>query len=146
MASSSSTMKNQGVEVRNVQLVMSDVCPLPNFCGIPDISMKGDLMGELSLIPNKVIMIHDVQSCYMCEIGKFGDYEICVAYEKLCNECKLKDEFKIVERKGLTCVLDFTWNFKIEWTKVILRRIHDMKLWLENGPIEILKKVIHNVT
>ena len=69
-----------------------------------------------------------------------------MAYEKLCDEGILKDEFKIIERKGLSCSLYFSSNFKIECIKVVLSRIHDMKLWLQNGHIEISKKVIHNVT
>ena len=67
-------MKNQGVEVRNVQLVMSDDCPPPKFCVILDIVMKEDSTCVLSLIPPKVIMTHDVWRCYMCKIGEVGDY------------------------------------------------------------------------
>ena len=71
-------------------------------------------MGVLSSIPPKFIMIHDVRSFYMCKIGEVGDCEIHVAYDKLCDEGRVKDEFKIVERKGLTHALDFLRNFKIE--------------------------------
>ena len=53
-------------------------------------------MGALSLIPPKDIMIHDVKSCYMCTIGKVGDYRIREFYEKLYNEGILKDEFQII--------------------------------------------------
>ena len=102
-------------------------------------------MGVLSLIPPKVIMIHDVRSCYMCKIKEVGDYEIREAYEKLCNEVILKEEFKIVERKELSHALELKKNFKIEWIKIVLRRIHDMKFWLQNGPMEIMKKMIHKV-
>ena len=84
-------------------------------------------MGELSSIPPKVIMIHDVRSCYMCKVKEVGDYEIREAYEKLCDEGTLKDQFKTIERKGLTQALEFLRNFRIEWIKVILSRIHDMK-------------------
>lgn len=69
-----------------------------------------------------------------------------MAYEKLCDEGILKDKFKIIERKGLTCALDFLRNFKIEWIKVVLRRINDMELWLEIGLVKITKKVVHAVT
>lgn len=34
----------------------------------------------------------------------------------------------------------------MEWIKVFLSHVHDMKLWLENGPIKITKKIIHYVT
>ena len=55
------------------------------------------------------------------------DYEIREAYEKIVNEGNLKDELHIIERKGLTQALKFLRNFKIEWKKVILSRVHDMK-------------------
>lgn len=76
----------------------------------------------------------------MCKIGEVGDYEIRAVYQKLCDEGILKDEFKIIKRKGLTDALDFPRNFK-----EILRRINDMELWLENGLIKNLKKMIHDV-
>lgn len=108
----------------------SDTCPPPKYCVIPEIAMKGDSMGALSSIEPKVITIHNVWSCYMYKIGEFVDYEIHVAYEKLCDEGILKDEFKIVERKGLAHALNFPRNFKIEWIKAVLRKIYDMELWL----------------
>ena len=54
----------------------------------------------------------------------------------------LKEEFKIVERKGLTCALEFRTIFKTEWIKIVLRRIHDGCMWLEGGPIKITKKIV----
>ena len=86
MPASSSTEKSQGIEDSNIQLVRSDTCPPPKFHTIPKIDMKGDSMVVLSLIPSKVIMIHDVWSCYMCKNGEVGDYKIQEAYEKLCDE------------------------------------------------------------
>ena len=56
------------------------------------------------------------------------------------------EEFKIVERKGLTCALEFPTIFKIEWIKIVLSRIHDGCLWLEGGPIKIMKKIVYRVT
>lgn len=141
MVASSTARMSQ--EVSKIQLVKSDACPPPKFCSISEIVMKGDSMGVLSLIPHKFIMIHDVRICYMCKIRELWDYEIKEAYEKLCNGGILKDEFKIVERKGLTRALEFPRNFKIEWIKVILSIIHDMKYWLQNGPMEITKKIFH---
>lgn len=117
-------------EVSRIQLVKSDSCPPPKFHAILDISMKGDSMGVLSLIPPKVIMMHDVGSYYMCTIGEIGDYEIREAYDKLCNGGIMKDELKFVERKGLTCALEFSKNFKVEWINVFLRKIHDMNYFL----------------
>ena len=58
----------------------------------------------------------------------------------------LKEEFNIVENKGLTHALDFPTTFKIEWIKIVLSRIHNRCIWLEGGPIKINKRVIHRVT
>ena len=57
--------------------------------------------------------------------------EIRQAYEKLCDNGVLKEEFNIIERKGLTRALEFPIVFKTEWIKIVLRRIHDGCLWLE---------------
>ena len=57
----------------------------------------------------------------------------------------MKEEFKIVERKGLTQTLDFSNVFKIEWLRIVFNRIHDGFLWLDNGPINIIKRIIHRV-
>ena len=102
-------------------------------------------MGALSLIPPKFIMIHDVRSYYVWKIREVGDYEIKETYEKLCIDGILKDEFQIIERKGLTHALEFLRNCKIEQIKVILRKVHDMMYWLQNGPVEITMKIIHMV-
>ena len=102
-------------------------------------------MSILSSLPPRAIMIHDVKSCYMCKMGEVGDYEIHLAYKKLCDGV-LKDEFKIFEKEGLTCALYFIINFKIEWIRTILSTIHDMELWLENWPVKITKNIIHFVT
>ena len=59
---------------------------------------------------------------------------------------KLKDEFSIVEKKGLTKALVFPTAFKTEWISIVLSRIHDGSFWLEQGPVKITKKMIHKVT
>ena len=63
--------------------------------------------------------------------------EIREAYDKLCVDRVLKDEYKIVETKGLTRALEFLTVFKIEWIRLVLSRTHDGSLWLEDGPIKI---------
>ena len=71
--------------------------------------------------------------------------ELREAYNKLCDNGVLREEFNIIEKKGLTRVLDFPTAFKIEWIKIFLSRIHDGYIWLEGGPIKITKRVIHRV-
>ena len=72
--------------------------------------------------------------------------EIHHAYDTLCEKLVLKEEFKIVERKGLTHALEFPTIFKREWIKIVLRKIQDGFLWLEGGPIKLSNIIIHRVT
>ena len=60
---------------------------------------KKDPLGALSMIPPNVIMVQDVRKCYNYKIGGIGDMEIREAYDKLCKNGVLKEEFKIVKRK-----------------------------------------------
>lgn len=91
-------------------------------------------------------MIQDVKKFYNYKIGSIGDLEIREAYGKLCEDGVLREKFKIVEKKGLTHALDFPNVFKTEWIEILLSRIHDSSLWLENVPIKITKRIIHRVT
>ena len=71
--------------------------------------------------------------------------EMRQAYDRLCENGVLREEFKIVERKGLTHALNFLMAFKIEWIKIVLNWIHDRCLWLEGGPIKITKRIVHRI-
>ena len=46
--------------------------------------------------------------------------EIREAYDRLCENNILKEEYKIVEKKGLTRALDFPSVFKTEWIRIVL--------------------------
>ena len=72
------------------------------FKAIPDIAYKQDPSGALSMIPPKVLMIQDVRKCYKYKIGSIGDMEIREEYGRLCENVLLREEFKILEKKGLT--------------------------------------------
>lgn len=87
-------------------------------------------------------MIQDVRCCYSCKVGSIGDMEIKDLYGKLCENGVLKEEYKIVERKGLTYALEFPNIFKTKWIKIFLSRINDNYVWLEDGPIKITKKIV----
>ena len=115
----SSSKNVEGKEVLNVQLVSNEV-KQPIFKAIPDISYKQDPSGTLSMIPPNVIMVQDVRKCYNYKIGGIGDMEIKEAYDRLCENGVLKEESKIIEKKGLTCALDFPSVFKIEWIQIVL--------------------------
>ena len=117
MASSSQQVK--GKTTFEVQLVSNEVKQL-EFKAILEVACKNDLARALSMIPPKVVMIQDVCKCYNCKVGSVGDMELRDAYDKLCDNGILKEEYKIVEKKGLTCALDFPSVFKIEWIKIVL--------------------------
>ena len=122
MASSSQPVKVKATF--EVQLISNKV-KKPKFKAIPEVAYKNELAGTLSMIPPKVIMIQDVRKCYNYKVGGVGDMELGEAYDKLCANRELREEFNIIEKKGLTRVLDFPTAFKIEWIKIILSRIHD---------------------
>ena len=63
----------------------------------------------------------------------------------MCENNFLKEELKIVERKGLTRSLEFPTVFKTKLIKIVFSRIHDGCLQLEGGPIKILKRFFHRV-
>ena len=122
MVSSSKSAK--GNDSLEIQLVSNDV-KQPKFKPIPKVAYKNDLIGALSTIPDKVVMVQDVCKFYNCKLGAIGDLEIANAYEKLCVDGKLKDEFFIVEKKTLTKALAFPIMFKTKWIRIFLSRIHD---------------------
>ena len=72
------------------------------------------------MIPPKVVMIQDLRKCYNYKVGSIGDLELREACDRLCDNGILRDEYQIVEKKGLTYALDFPTAFKIEWIKIVL--------------------------
>ena len=144
MASSSSVPKvKEGKKVLNIKLINNEIRQ-PNFRAILDIAYKQDSYGVL-LIPPQVLMIQDVICCYTCKVGSIGDMDIRETFGKLCKNRAVKEEFKIVERKGLTRVLDFPIVLKTERIKIVLSRIHDNSIWLDNGPVNIIENIVHRV-
>ena len=126
--------------------MVSNEVKQPEFKPIPEVAYRNDPVSALSIISNKVVMVQDVQRCYNCKIGAIGDLEIFNAYDKICENKILKDEFSIIERKGLTKTIEFPIVFKVEWIRIVLSRIHDGAFWLEVGPMKFTKKTIDRVT
>ena len=143
MASGSKSAK--GKESHKIQLVSNEV-KQPEFKPITEVSYKKNPTGALSMIPNKVVMVQDVRKCYNCKIGAIGDLEIYNSFDKLCDKGILKDEFSIVEKKGLTKALAFPIVFKTKWIHVVFSIIHDGAFWLETELVKITKKIVHRVT
>ena len=128
-----------------VQLISNEV-KQPKFKAIPKVVYKNDPVGALPMIPSKVKMIQDVKKCYNYKVRGVGDMELRDAYEKLCDNGVLKEEYSIVKKKGLTQALDFPTVFKTKWIKIVLSRIHYGCIWVEGGLVIINKRVIHRVT
>ena len=98
MASSSKSTKGKEI----LEALVRNEVKQPEFRPIPEVAYKNDPVGALSMILDKVMMVQDVRKFYNYKIGAIGDLEIFNASDKLCDNGKLKDEFSIVERKGLT--------------------------------------------
>ena len=109
MAFGSKTTK--GKDSHKVQLVSNEV-KQPKFKPILEVAYKNDLASALPVVPNKVAMVQDVKKCYNYKIGAIGDLEIFQAFDKLCDKGVLKDEFSVVEKKGITNALVFPIVFK----------------------------------
>ena len=124
---------------------MSKQVKQPYFQPILEVAYKNDPVDALSVIPPKVVMVQDVRRCYKYKIGAIGDMEIRDNYDRLCENGVLKDEYKTVEMKGLIRALEFPTVFKTEWIRLVLSRIHDGSLWLEDGLVKILKRIVHRV-
>lgn len=123
----------------SAQIIRNDQESSPNFRNLVNIETPIDDIGELPSIPPRVLTIQDIRSWYQCKIGEIKYYEIRETYDKLCIDGVLKDEFKIIADKGRTRPLGFPKVFKIEWIKIVLNRVHNMKIWLEGGLIKIKK-------
>ena len=112
-----------------MQLINNEIRQ-PNFRSIPNTAYKQDLSSALLMMPQQVLIIQDVRCCYTCKVGSIGDMEIGDLYEKLCENIILKEEYNIIERKGLTCALNFPKIFRIEWINIVLSMIHENSMWL----------------
>ena len=88
----SSSKNPKGKESHEVHLVRNEV-KQPEFRPIPKVAYTNDPASALSIILPKVVMVQDVRKCYNYKIGAIGDLEIFQAYEKLCDNRILKDEF-----------------------------------------------------
>ena len=115
----SRTKNTKGKEGHEIYLVSNEI-KQPEFKPIPEVSYKNVPTGALSVIPNKVVMGQDVNFFYNCKVGAIRDLEIFNTFDKLCDKAILKDEFSIVEKKGLTKALVFPIVFKTEWIRIVL--------------------------
>ena len=125
--------------------MVSNEVKQPEFKPILEVAYKNDPATALSVIPDRVVMVQDVRKCYNYKIGAIGNLEIFNTFDKVCDKGILKDEFLVVEKKGLTNALVFPIVFKTEWIHIVLSQIHDGSFWLEIGPVKVKKKIVHKV-
>ena len=124
----------------NVKLIINNV-KQPSFREIPKISYDRDPFDVLSMIPPNILMIQDARCFYTYKSWSIGNMEIRKLYNQFFDNGVLREANTIVERKWLRHALYFSNIFKTEWIKIVLSRIHDKFIWLENGPIKIILKV-----
>ena len=72
---------------------MSNKVKQPIFFPILEVACKNDLAGALSIIPPKIFMVQDIRRCCNWNIGAIVDMEMREAYEKLCENGVLKEEY-----------------------------------------------------
>lgn len=104
----------------SAQIISNGQRPPPNFRNIVNIETHIDNVGVVSSITPRFLTMKDIRSCYKCNIGEIRDFEVREAYEKLCVNGILKEKFKIIVDKGLTCALGFPNIFKVEWINIVL--------------------------
>ena len=67
-------------------------------------------------------MVQDVKKCYNCKIEGIGDMEIREAYDKLCKNDVLKEEFKIVELEGFDPCPRFSYGIQNKMNKDCIKK------------------------
>ena len=72
--------------------------------------------------------------------------EIWEAYNNLCKNRVLNEEFQIIEKKGIIRALDFPIVFKTKRIRIVLNMIHDGFFCMKDGLVEMSNKIIHRVT
>ena len=55
----------------------------PKFKVYIEIALKCDASNTLPFISHRVIMSHDVMSCYTCDMGEISNFDIRNAYDRL---------------------------------------------------------------
>ena len=121
--------------------------PRYNFKKYPFVSLLDDPIGEFLQVLENVLHVEDIRSYIHCEIKSIGDTEIHKELEKICNnDLSLKPEYTYLEQLNLVKHMFYTDLDNHEWTRIILRKVHDDLLWLGNLIICINNDLIQKVT
>ena len=113
----------------------------------PFVSLLNNLIGAFSKVPDNVLNVEDMCSCIHYKIESIGDFEIHRELEKMCNnDLTLKPEYASLDGLNLVKYMFYTEFDNHEWTRIILSRVHDDLLWLEDAQVLIDNDLIHYVT
>lgn len=83
-------------------LVRNTVCEAPKFKLHPIVAEKSDELGAHSMIPPKVMLIHNIRSFYHYPVQDLKTFEMNEKYSVMCENDDLKPKPKYLEAKGLT--------------------------------------------
>lgn len=98
-------------------------------------------------VPENVLHVEDKRGYIHCKIESIGDLEIHKKLEKMCiNDLPLKLEHRYLEQLNLVKHMFYRDFDNNEWTRIILRKVHDDFLWLGDSIICIDNDLIHKVT
>lgn len=128
------------VVVKNVEK------PSLKYSLTPKVGFEPDDKTAFSLILNRVLLVEDVRFFTKCRVEELGHVEISDTYDELCTDGKLDNKFEHIKIKGLTEALVYPRVFKPQWVKLVLSRVHDDFMWLQEQPFKITKEIIHLIT
>lgn len=128
------------VVVKNVEK------PSLKYSLTPKVASEPDDKTTFSLIPDRVLLVEDVKFFTKCQVEELGHVEIKDTYDELCTDGKLDSKYEHIKIKGLTEALTYPHVFKAQWVKLVLSRVHDDFMWLEEQPFKITKEIIHLIT
>ena len=113
------------------------------------VSMKpieGNPNSTLPITPNNVVYLEDIWSYLTSKLESIGSEYMNKDMELVFNhDMTMKPEFEHLKELDL-----FKYHFYQEldtnkWTRIILSRIDDRKLWMEDSVVDILANLIHEV-
>lgn len=95
----------------------------------------------LSKIPKNVIHLEDVGSYLRSMFQNVGEDHISKEFDNIYNQ-----DIKYLKDNNLVKLLFYYEFDNEEWTRIILRRIHDGRFWLADNVVEISINLFHEVT
>ena len=108
--------------------------------------IEGNPNLTLSITPNNVVYLEDVGSYLNSKFESVGSEYMNKDMELFFNhDMTVKPKFEHFKELDM---LKYYFYHELdidEWTKIILRRIHNGRLWMEDSVVNILVELIHEV-